>query len=146
MRLGDSIATFMHRLAEGDRVVVVLSEKYLHSPFCIYELYHIWVLARYDKDRLKKRIRVFTQKDAKIDGTPDRAAYAKYWDEECASCVAATKDSFHLMDPEDQREISNMREFASQVAKILRVVKDTFQPRNLDELERYAFNDGEFDD
>ena len=146
MRLGDSIATFMHRLAEGDRVVVVLSDKYLRSPFCMYELYHIWMQARYDKERLRKRIRVFTQKDAKVDSIPDRAAYAKYWDEECRSCVAATKDSFHLMDSEDQREISNMREFASQVAKILRVVKDTLQPKTLDELERYVFDGGAFDD
>ena len=45
MRIGDSITKFMDRLARGDRVIVILSDKYLRSPFCMYELYEIWRLA-----------------------------------------------------------------------------------------------------
>ena len=39
MTVGDRISKFMQRLAQGDRVIVVLSDKYLKSPFCMYELY-----------------------------------------------------------------------------------------------------------
>ena len=31
----------MRAIGEGDRIFVVLSDKYLKSPFCMYELFEI---------------------------------------------------------------------------------------------------------
>ena len=36
--LGDRFSRFMQRLGSGDRVFVILSDKYLKSPNCMYEL------------------------------------------------------------------------------------------------------------
>ena len=40
--LGESISRFMQRLGSGDRVFVILSDKYLKSPYCMYELLEVW--------------------------------------------------------------------------------------------------------
>ena len=42
LRLGASITRFMQGLAKGDRVFVILSDKYLKSPNCMYELMQVW--------------------------------------------------------------------------------------------------------
>jgi internalin A len=42
MKHGDRISDFMDRIGEGDLVYVFLSDKYLKSPFCMYELHAIW--------------------------------------------------------------------------------------------------------
>ena len=39
MGLGDRISEFMRRLAKGKRVFIILSDKYLRSAFCTFELY-----------------------------------------------------------------------------------------------------------
>jgi hypothetical protein len=39
---GDNIAKFMKQFGLGDRVFVILSDKYLKSPFCMFELFELW--------------------------------------------------------------------------------------------------------
>ena len=40
--LGERFSRFMQRLGAGNRVFVILSDKYLKSPNCMYELLEIW--------------------------------------------------------------------------------------------------------
>jgi internalin A len=42
MRPGDSISEFMDRLAEGDYVIAVISDKYPRSQYCMNELFRIY--------------------------------------------------------------------------------------------------------
>src|SRR5450631_2733705 len=51
MRNGDLISEFMKRITRADVVVVVLSDKYLRSPYCMAELYGI-----YQRPKGKRRI------------------------------------------------------------------------------------------
>ena len=39
---GDRIGAYMNAMTEGDRVAVILSAKYLRSPWCMTELCGIW--------------------------------------------------------------------------------------------------------
>ena len=147
MRLGDRISTFMKRIATGDRVIVVLSDKYLRSPFCMYELYEIWFQARGEDDRFLKRIRVFTQPDAKIWTPLDRADYAIHWDEEYQKHQDKIKQhGLHIFGDKDMVAISLMQKFSSHIGDILTNTADTLQSQHLEELERYAFNNVAFDD
>jgi internalin A len=61
MRVGDRISAFMRRLAEGQRMFVILSEKYLRSIYCMTELYEIWWNCRGRDDAFIARVRVFTR-------------------------------------------------------------------------------------
>ena len=52
--LGASITRFMQGLAKGDRVFVVLSDKYLKSPNCMYELMEVWRNCKLEPEALRK--------------------------------------------------------------------------------------------
>jgi internalin A len=143
---GRSHLTFMKRIARGDRVIVVLSDKYLRSPFCMYELYEIWLQARGEDERFLKRIRVYTEADAKIWTILDRLQCATYWDEQYAQHAAIEGNKLLLLAEKDLERIKLMRRFASHVGDILNVVTDILQPSDLDKLVSYSFDGGEFDD
>jgi len=46
MRTGDWISHFMAEIGRADRVLVVLSDKYLRSPNCMRELLHLYQRVR----------------------------------------------------------------------------------------------------
>ena len=66
MTFGDSIAKFMKDIGQGDRIFVFLSDKYLKSPFCMFELFEIWRTCRLNEVELTKRVRLYPLGDAKI--------------------------------------------------------------------------------
>jgi hypothetical protein len=79
LSVGDSISKFVRAIGEGDRIFVILSDKYLKSPFCMFELFEIWRNSRKDKAEFLRRVRIFTLDDAKIWKPVDRIRYGKYW-------------------------------------------------------------------
>src|SRR5262249_12277822 len=56
--LGESISKFMKRLGAGDRVFVILSDKYFKSAYCMFELFEIWRNSRMEPEEFRRRIRV----------------------------------------------------------------------------------------
>lgn len=68
------IRQFMEQIGEGDCVIVVLSDKYLRSKNCMYELVEI----AENKDFIN-RVFPIVLSDAKIYDAMDRIAYKKYW-------------------------------------------------------------------
>src|SRR5262245_11597115 len=68
------IRQFMERIGEGSSVIVVLSDKYLRSKNCMYELVEI----AENKDFIN-RVFPIVLSDAKIYDAIDRINYKKYW-------------------------------------------------------------------
>jgi internalin A len=54
--LGDRISKFMKLLGRGKRVFVVISDKYLKSPYCMNELFELWRNCREDEDEFLDHI------------------------------------------------------------------------------------------
>jgi internalin A len=80
--LGDSISKFMQRLAGGDRIFVILSDKYLRSPYCMYELLEIWRKCSGEEQKFLDRIRVYVIPGTRVFSVSDRAQYAIFWQQE----------------------------------------------------------------
>ena len=51
-------ARFMQRIGRGDRVFVVLSERYLCSPYCMFELFEVWRASRAEPEAFLRRVRI----------------------------------------------------------------------------------------
>ena len=81
MTFGNSIAKFMKDIGQGDRIFVFLSDKYLKSPFCMFELFEIWRTCRLNEVELTKRVRLYPLGDAKIWEIEHQLDYADYWHE-----------------------------------------------------------------
>ena len=68
------ITEFMQRIGKGQAVVVVISDKYLKSPYCMFELFEI-----YRNLDFKNRIFPIVLNDANIFDPMPRLEYLKYW-------------------------------------------------------------------
>ncbi|HLO31721.1 MAG TPA: toll/interleukin-1 receptor domain-containing protein [Anaerolineales bacterium] len=82
-----SIETFEQRIGQGKCIVLVISDKFLRSEHCMYELVQV------DENRnLRQRIFPIVLADARIYKALDRLTYIKYWDEQIEQLNRAIKE------------------------------------------------------
>jgi internalin A len=141
MQLGDRISAFTRRLSRGERIFVVLGEKYLRSIYCMTELYQIWQNCRSNGQEFIARVRVFTLPDSRIADLHQRTAHAVWWKQEHAR-VKALVDAHgaDILSPDDYVQFRDMGHFVRHVPDILSLVQDTLRPRSFEELVCYGFD------
>jgi internalin A len=66
MQPGDRISKFMERIGRGDRVLIVLSDKYIKSTYCMTELFEVWRNCREEDSAFIARTRVYVTPCANI--------------------------------------------------------------------------------
>jgi internalin A len=142
LKIGDFIYDFMQQIGEGDRVFVFLSNKYLRSPYCMFELFELWRNSRQDKTDFAGKIRVFATDGTRI-GTPDEwLDYTAYW--------VAERDRLKLRidqvgwsnaGQEVLRRYRYMEDFATKISDVLALFTDVVQPKTFDEFLKYGFDD-----
>jgi internalin A len=140
--MGDSIPNFMNRLRDGERVFVVLSDKYLRSPNCMYELAEIWDRSKKDPKNFLPRICLWTMPDAKIWTPAERALYAVHWREEYNKLNDFVQDHGEdILGPTDRKALHNMRGFSTDVGEILATLANHIQPRTWAQILEHGFAD-----
>ncbi|HET9907225.1 MAG TPA: toll/interleukin-1 receptor domain-containing protein [Anaerolineales bacterium] len=82
-----SISQFMERIGQGNCVIVVISDKYLRSPNCMFELVEIA-----EGKQFHDRIFPIVLGDADIYDPVKRLGYVKHWEAKRAELAAAMKD------------------------------------------------------
>ena len=139
--LGKRISTFMQRLGEGDRVFIVLTDKYLKSPFCMYELSEVWRNCRQDDEEFLSRVRVYTLPSAKIWSPLERAQCAVHWKQESGKLEAIIKEhGYDILGDKDYQRYKFMKEFSHSIGNILEAVTDVLQPQSFEEFEKSGFD------
>ena len=142
MSVGDSISRFMRKIGEGDRVFVILSDKYLRSPHCMFELHEVWRNSRQDPKAFLDRIRVFALPDAAVFKPTEWANWSIHWKREYdALWKPAVEHGLTVLGEPGSRRLMQMLDFHQQAANILGTLADIVQPRTFEQLERYGFND-----
>jgi hypothetical protein len=131
-----SIKKFMERIGRGDCVIVVVSDKYLKSPNCMYELVEI----AENKD-FEKRIFPVVLADADIYKTTKQIDYIKYWEDQIRELKEkiATVDQTHLEGPHEQLNLyDRIRDNISRLTVILSdmntLTPDMHRESDFDEL------------
>jgi internalin A len=81
-----SISEFMERIGRGNCVIVVISDKYLRSPNCMFELVEIA-----EGKQFHDRIFPIVLADANIYDPIKRIEYVKYWEMKRAELAKAMK-------------------------------------------------------
>ena len=81
-----SINAFMERIGRGDCVILVISDKYLRSPNCMYELVEIA-----ENKHFQDRVFPIVLQDADIYNPVRRIQYIKHWEEKRAELAEAIK-------------------------------------------------------
>lgn len=107
-----SIREFMKQIREGDYVLILISDNYLKSVNCMYEV------TEFIKDEnYKDRILPILKEDAKIFKVIDRSKYIKYWQDEYHKLKLASNDI------QEENKIDNIKEMI-KLERIQRELSD----------------------
>jgi internalin A len=140
--LGDSISRFMGRIGAGDRIFVILSDKYLRSPHCMFELNEIWRNSKQDREVFLQRVRIYALPDTKIWDPIDWTDWAIHWKEKYNELnERARQHGVEILGEPGYRRLRQMQNFYTQVSDILGTLADIVQPRSMDQLREYGFRD-----
>jgi len=135
MSFGDSISAFMRRLGAGDRVFVILSEKYLRSPYCMFELSEIWRNCRQEGVAFRERVVVWALPDAQVWTPLEWTDWAIHWKQEHAALDNRARDhGADILGESGQRRLMQMQRFWTQVADMLANLADGVQPQTLEDI------------
>ena len=113
-----SINAFMDRIGLGDCVILVISDKYLRSPNCMYELVEI----AGNKD-FQDRVFPIVLQDADIYNPVRRIQYIKHWEEKRAELAEAIKtlDPANLQGIREEMDLyDRIRDKVSGLTSILK--------------------------
>jgi internalin A len=144
MEIGDRISIFMDRIGKGavnGRVCIVLSDKYLKSPYCMHELFDVWRNCREDGGTFIDRTRAFVLPSAKIATAIERAQYVVHWQSQFKEADALVREHGQLvLSDKDNAEFRLMNRFVSETANVLHLVQDTLHPRSFDDYVHHVFD------
>lgn len=79
MKPGDSISSFMDQYGKTASVITVISDKYLHSEYCMYELLNVYKRSEMDKEIFNRKIYPIILDDANIHHIASRQSYQDAW-------------------------------------------------------------------
>lgn len=135
MRPGDLISGFMKRIGLADHVIVVLSDKYLRSPYCMTELHSIYQRSVGEKQDFLRRIIPLRLADARFGTWRERLVYTKHWRAEFEEMELHFKD----VGEADFRLYRAMQEWHNRIGDMLAYVTDVLTPHGFDEIVKDDF-------
>jgi internalin A len=132
MHAGDRISAFISQLTRADLVVAVISEKYLRSTYCMFEIYKLWQRSQGAPDVLSKILVPIVLPEVKIGNLRERLPYLEHWAGEAESLEAVARNPKISPSRESWEEVRLIREFAHHVDGILVFIQDVLMPRKLE--------------
>ena len=127
----------MKRVARGERVFVVLSDKYLKSFNCMFELTEIWNYSRRNEEEFARRTRVYALPCLNIYDDLVHEEYVTYWERE----VAKLRPKVHSFATIKHAKYRRMKSFILEMSEILAMITIRRMPRTFAELVQYGLDD-----
>jgi internalin A len=139
---GDRLSAFMRQIGHGDCIYVFLSDAYLKSPNCMYELLTIWNTSGDDEEQFRLRTRVYTMPGTDVFSIPARLKYAAHWKKQLAETKQVINDNgVDVLGPTDLKHFKQMQGFAHNVNEMLAQIVDVLQPREFDQYIDQAIDE-----
>jgi len=141
MRPGELISEFMDRLTEGDLILVVISDKYLRSEYCMYELFRIYRNCGDKPKRFLRKVIPLIVPDAKVDTSEERLDRAIYWEEMKTRLTPKVQDHLEAVGTQFFKKFDMIREFAQNTSDMLEYLVDKLQPRDFERQAQEGFQE-----
>jgi hypothetical protein len=132
LKYKDSIKKYMKRIRKTDFVLMIISDSFLKSSNCMYE-----VLEFVKDENYKDRILPIVLEDAKISRPEGRLKYTKYWQDkfnDLKNSLSCLKDESKVSLVNDLRFYKNINnsisEFLSGLSEMLYIPIETLKETN----------------
>ena len=138
---GALISEFMKKIGEGDRVFIFISEKYLKSPNCMFELFETWRNTKQRNDDFLHRVRFFMI-DAKIEGWRDRLVYTNFWKKERDELEQEINSTgWQYVGKDTIVRFRHVQTYATEISDVLALFANVVRPQTFDDFLSYGFNE-----
>jgi internalin A len=131
LKRGDSITSFMRALGAGDRIFIVMSNKYLESVDCMFELCEIWRNSKLDEKLFNKKVQVLALPGTRLFEKTDPIHWAKYWKQRYLDLDAEPSD---VSGTYGEKLLGKMRNYYLQTSDVLGTIIQHVQARTIDDL------------
>ena len=145
MRGGDSIERFAHEISKAKRIVAVISEKSLHSEFCMaHELFRAFRRCDYQQSEFQEKVIALVMDDAKplLKDNLAVVTLAKVWQEKLEKLRA------ELQSVDPTRKSANlwvfvdmMEDMCPRLPAMLGALKDIVMRRGFEEIVKDGFQE-----
>lgn len=115
----DSIRDYMDKLAAGGAVILVLSEQYFKSPYCMYELREI-----YNNKNFHKRVFPIVLQDTPLYDSEDRLPYLAYWENKRKRLVEGLDELDRTYTKNLNKALDNYADFRRLMDELLSILAD----------------------
>jgi tetratricopeptide (TPR) repeat protein len=145
LRRGDSIERFAQEIAKAKCIIAVISEKSLHSVFCmVHELFRAYRRCEYQRQEFQEKIIALIMDDAKpyLRNEHSFVALAGYWKDE----LDKLRNGLESIDPDRLDHdlwifVKLMEEMVPRLPGMLRALVDTVTSRGFDDIVKYGLPD-----
>ncbi len=135
------ISKFMNEIGSADFVIVAISDKYLKSKFCMYELYEIFRNSGMNRDTFGKKIFPIRIDESLNLGDPDVVnGYIRYWKGQEQEWTKRVKDESDSITEEQARQFQFIKRLVIDIRNILSCLAD-INSLNLSTLKSNNFAD-----
>ena len=115
-----SIRDFMIQLGEADMVIIILSNKYLKSEYCMFELLEI-----HKNENLNERIFPIVLDEVRISSSADRLEFVKYWETQLLDLQNKVRELNSLSYIEGITDDLNLySEIRNNIARLTGILRD----------------------
>jgi len=121
---GHLISVFMERIGKGKLVVVFISNKYLTSKYCMYELYELYRNCRLDKEEFVKHVLPVRVENVELTETDTRKIILKYWNDEFDRIEQFHKDHPQDIGEADFKERNKIRKIKQHISDMMLLLAD----------------------
>ena len=135
------ISQFMKEIGSAGFVIVAISDKYLKSKFCMYELYEIFRNSGMNRDTFGKKLFPIRIQESLDLGNPDIVnGYISYWKEQEQELTKRVKEESESITEEQARQYQFIKMLVIDIRNILSCLAD-INSLNLNRLKSNDFAD-----
>ena len=142
LKTHDSFPEFVQKLSQDPnrRLLVVISDAYLKSDYCMTELHAVWQSSRSNKEFIE-RIRFYVMDDADIRSLDKRSKYISDWENRFTSISEAWKTrNASGISGREQEEFRNISNIINNIGEILSEIQDRIYTKDIDAFLKIAFD------
>lgn len=116
----ESITAFMQNLGKAEAIILVISQKYLHSEYCMYELLQI-----YENKDIHRRIFPVVMDEVSIAKSWERLELVRFWEQETETLESKIRELKNLSYIEGITEDLNLyQKIRNNIARLTKILKD----------------------
>lgn len=120
----DLISDFMKQIGKGDCIVVAISDKYLKSEYCMFEMYEIYRNSKREKAPFLDKIFPIRVESIALSQPKVLASYFQYWLEKEKEWEELIKMFGTRISSEQQNQYRRVKEIAHELGDFLSFLND----------------------